>query len=115
MVVDIDHPDAALRALYEGALCLLFPSRYEGFGLPPVEAMWCRCPVVAAPMGALPEVCADAAAWFDAARPASLGEAVALLADDAARRDALAEAGFARAQQFSWDAAARRLLGFIAP
>ncbi len=107
--------DAELRALYEGALCLLFPSRYEGFGLPPVEAMWCRCPVVAAPMGALPEVCGDAALWFDAARPASLGEAVATLADDAARRDALADAGHARAQSFSWDAAARRLLGFIAP
>lgn len=106
--------DAELRALYEGALCLLFPSRYEGFGLPPVEAMWCGCPVVAAPMGALPEVCADAALWFDPARPASLGEAVAALADDGARREALAGAGFARAQGFSWDAAARRLLGFIA-
>ncbi len=107
--------DAELRALYEGALCLLFPSRYEGFGLPPVEAMWCGCPVVAAPMGALPEVCGDAALWFDPARPASLGEAVAALADDLPRRAALAAAGHARAQGFSWDAAARRLLGFVTP
>ncbi|MFL1461167.1 glycosyltransferase family 4 protein [Roseococcus sp. DSY-14] len=107
--------DAGLRALYEGALGLLFPSRYEGFGLPPLEAMWCGCPVVAAPLGPLPEVCGEAAQWFDAARPDSLGEAVAALADDATHRDALAAAGRARAQSFSWEAAARRLLGFIAP
>lgn len=105
--------DAELRALYEAALCLVFPSRYEGFGLPPVEAMWCGCPVIASRAGAVPEVCGDAALWFDAARPESLGEAVASLADDAARRAALIEAGHARVVQFSWDQAARRLLGFL--
>jgi glycosyltransferase involved in cell wall biosynthesis len=105
--------DAALRALYENALCLLFPSLYEGFGLPPVEAMWCGCPVVAAPMGAVPEVCGEAALWFDPARPESLGEAVARLAAGPALRQGLIAAGRARAALFSWDAAARRLLGFL--
>ncbi|WP_375382636.1 glycosyltransferase family 4 protein [uncultured Sphingomonas sp.] len=49
--------DAALRALYANAHCLLYPSRTEGLGLPPIEAMLCGCPVVAAPAGAIPEVC----------------------------------------------------------
>lgn len=105
--------DAELRALYENALCLVFPSRYEGFGLPPVEAMWCGCPVVASRAGAVPEVCGDAALWFDATRPADLGLAVARLADDAKLRDTVIAAGRARTAQFSWDAAARRLLGFL--
>ena len=105
--------DAELRALYESALCLVFPSRYEGFGLPPVEAMWCGCPVIASRAGAVPEVCGDAALWFDPGQPESLGEAVALLADDATRRATLIEAGRARVQQFSWEQAARRLLGFL--
>lgn len=105
--------DAELRALYESALCLVFPSRYEGFGLPPVEAMWCGCPVIASRAGAVPEVCAEAALWFDATRPESLGEAVAQLADEPATRAALVAAGRARVQEFSWDQAARRLLGFL--
>lgn len=105
--------DAELRALYESALCLVFPSRYEGFGLPPVEAMWCGCPVVASRAGAVPEVCADAALWFDATRPESLGEEVARLADDTSLRDSVIAAGRARTALFSWDAAARRLLGFL--
>ncbi|UPY35471.1 glycosyltransferase family 1 protein [Sediminicoccus sp. KRV36] len=105
--------DAELRALYESALCLVFPSRYEGFGLPPVEAMWCGCPVIASRAGAVPEVCADAALWFDAARPETLGEAVAALADAPAERAALVAAGHARTSAFSWDLAARRLLGFL--
>jgi len=104
--------DAELRALYEGALCLLFPSRYEGFGLPPLEAMWCGCPVIAGPAGAVPEVCGDAALYCDAERPASLGTLVSSLADDAALRARLAVAGRARAAGFSWEMAARRLLGF---
>lgn len=104
--------DAELRALYEGALCLLFPSRYEGFGLPPLEAMWCGCPVIAGPAGAVPEVCGEAALYFDAGQPESLGELVGRLADDPAERAALAAAGRARAAGFSWEMAARRLLGF---
>lgn len=105
--------DPELRALYENALTLLFPSRYEGFGLPPLEAMWCGCPVIAARAGAVPEVCGEAALWFDPDAPDALGEAIATLATDAARRDALIAAGRARAAHFSWEAAARRLLGFI--
>jgi glycosyltransferase involved in cell wall biosynthesis len=107
--------DAELRALYENAFALVFPSRYEGFGLPPVEAMWCGCPVIAARAGAVPEVCGEAALWFDAEDPATLAGAVTALAADPARRAALAEAGRARARHFSWEAAARRLLGYLRP
>lgn len=105
--------DAELRALYETALCLIFPSRYEGFGLPPVEAMWCGCPVIASRAGAVPEVCGDAVLWFDAAHPQSLGEAVANLADNSARRAAVIEAGRAHVAKYSWEQAAHRLLGFL--
>jgi len=105
--------DGELRALYEGALTLLFPSRYEGFGLPPLEAMWCGCPVIAARAGAVPEVCGEAALWFDPDAPEALGEAMATLVNDAARRAALIAAGRARAAGFSWEAAARRLLGYL--
>ena len=105
--------DAELRALYEGALCLVFPSRYEGFGLPPVEAMWCGCPVIASRAGAVPEVCGDAALWFDAAQPESLGAAISRLADDTSLRESLVSAGRLRVRQFSWEQAARRLVGFL--
>ncbi|WP_424812389.1 glycosyltransferase family 4 protein [Roseococcus sp. YIM B11640] len=105
--------DAELRALYESALCLVFPSRYEGFGLPPVEAMWCGCPVVGNRVGAVAEVCGNAALWFEPTRPDSLGECVARLADDAALREMIVDAGRLRTAGFSWDAAARRLLEFL--
>jgi glycosyltransferase involved in cell wall biosynthesis len=107
--------DAELRALYENAFALVFPSRYEGFGLPPLEAMWCGCPVIAARAGAVPEVCGEAALWFDADDPATLAAAITALAADPARRATLAAAGHARAPHFSWEAAARRLLGFVTP
>lgn len=105
--------DAELRALYESALCLVFPSRYEGFGLPPVEAMWCGCPVIASRAGAVPEVCGEAALWFDAALPESLGEAIACLADDTSLRDKMVAAGRHRTALFSWEQAARRLVEFL--
>lgn len=105
--------DAELRALYEAALCLVFPSRYEGFGLPPVEAMWCGCPVIASRAGAVPEVCGDAALWFDAARPESLGAAISCLADDTSLRKKMVAAGRDRTALFSWEQAAQRLLGFL--
>jgi glycosyltransferase involved in cell wall biosynthesis len=102
--------DAELRALYENALCLVFPSRYEGFGIPPLEAMWCGCPVLAARSGAVPEVCGDAALWFE-----SDGAAAALtrLLDDPGLAETLRARGRERARLYSWDAAARRLLDLL--
>lgn len=101
--------DAGLRALYEGAACLVFPSRHEGFGLPAVEAMGLGCPVVAARAGALPEVCGAAALYADPADPADIARAVAAVLDDAGLAARLAEAGRARAGGFTWAATAARL------
>ena len=105
--------DAELRALYENALCLVFPSRYEGFGLPPIEAMWCGCPVLAADAGAVPEVCGDAALWFDAAGPRTPAAALARLLDEPGLTAHLAQAGRIRAKRYSWPAAAARLLELV--
>lgn len=105
--------DAQLRALYASALCLIFPSRYEGFGLPPLEAMSCGCPVIAAHAGAVPEVCGEAALWFDPAQPATLQDALARLIAQDGLRDGLRRAGLARAARFTWERAARELLALI--
>lgn len=105
--------DAELRALYAGALCLVFPSRYEGFGLPPLEAMTCGCPVVASHAGAVPEVCGAAALWFNPAQPATLGEALLRLIEEDGLREGLRAAGLARAARFTWERAARELLAQV--
>ena len=98
--------DGELRALYEHAACFVHPSRYEGFGLPPLEAMCCGCPVIAAEAASIPEVCGDAALYFDPASPADLAGKLAALMSDAAERAALAARGRARAARFSWRRAA---------
>jgi len=96
--------DAGLIDLYRRAACLVFPSLYEGFGLPPVEAMACGCPVAAAAAGSLPEVCGDAAVLFDPLDP----EAIAAGIDEALGRSAeLSERGLRRAAAFTWDKTAR--------
>jgi len=101
--------DAELRALYEQAACLLFPSRYEGFGLPPVEAMLCGCPVIAARGGAVAEICGADALYAAMDAPGALAATVTRLLDDPALRADLSRRGRARAAQLSWTAAARRL------
>jgi len=101
--------DGELRALYQNALCLVIPSRYEGFGLPAVEAMSCECPVLAARAGALPEVCGDGALYFDPDDSAALSRLLARLAQDAAARADLATRGARRARLYSWRDSARAL------
>lgn len=101
--------DAELRALYENAACLLFPSRYEGFGLPPVEAMACGCPVLAAGGNAVEEVCGDSALYFANERKQTIIDAIERLLDEPGLADTLRAAGLARAATLSWDASARML------
>jgi len=94
--------DATLVALYRGAAAFVFPSRGEGFGLPPLEAMACGAPVVCSDRTSLPEVVGDAALLVDpddaAAVAAALREAL-----EPARADELRARGFARAAQFTWE------------
>ncbi len=97
-------PKPQLVELYRGAAALVFPSRYEGFGLPVVEAMASGTPVVAAPDAAVREIADDAAIF---AEPGELAEGVRRALAD---RDRLVAAGLERAAQFSWDETTRRTL-----
>ncbi|MGZ9274455.1 MAG: glycosyltransferase family 4 protein, partial [Nitrospira sp.] len=79
-------PNAVLRALYENALCFVFPSYYEGFGIPPLEAMLCGCPVVVSDIPALRETCGDAALYCNPRDPGSLAAQILALAGNPALR-----------------------------
>ena len=105
--------DGELRALYEHAVCLLFPSRTEGFGLPPVEAMSCGCPVVAAPAGAIPEVCRDAILYADIFSPPGWAAQITKLQRQPELRSAKIKAGLERAADFTWRNAAQCLVDQI--
>lgn len=102
--------DDDLPAVYSGAALFAFPSLYEGFGLPLLEAMACGVPVVTSNISSLPEVAGDAAVLVDPRDEQGLAAAIARLLRDEALRGRLREAGLARARQFSWEATARRTL-----
>jgi glycosyltransferase involved in cell wall biosynthesis len=98
---------AELVDLYSAACCLVFPSRYEGFGLPLLEAMSCGCPVVAYRNSSLPEVAGDAAVLVRDGDAEALGRAAAEVVDTPAVAERLRREGLARAREFSWRRAAK--------
>ena len=97
-------PQDELVRLYQNAAALVFPSLYEGFGQPPLEAMACGCPVACSNAASLPEVVGDAARLFDPESPEDMAAAVEDVLD---RPEEWARRGLERAQLFSWDACAR--------
>jgi glycosyltransferase involved in cell wall biosynthesis len=107
-------PDALLPGVYAGAEAFALPSRYEGFGLPVLEAMACGVPVVAADVAALPETCGGAARLV-APDGAAVRDALLALLGDRAERERLRAAGLARAARFTWDATARGVDAVLNP
>jgi len=100
-------PDDDLPPLYGGADLFLFPSLYEGFGLPPLEAMACGAPVICSDSSSLPEVVGDAALLVPPLEVRAWAEALRRLLGDADLRADLQARGLARAREFSWARAAR--------
>lgn len=106
--------DDHLRALYASCRAFIYPSIYEGFGLPPLEAMACGAPVIASSVLALAETTGGAAILFDPRQPAELAEKLIHLVDNESARKKLAEAGRRRAAEFSWERTAHETLDVYA-
>jgi len=103
-------PESDLPALYTGALCFVYPSYFEGFGLPPLEAMSCGTPVITGDRTSLPEVVGDAGLLVNPFDTQALAQALARLIDDESLRAALGDRGLRRAAQFNWRDNARQTL-----
>jgi glycosyltransferase involved in cell wall biosynthesis len=102
-----------LRALYENAAVFVHPSKYEGFGIPPLEAMALGCPVIASDAAAIPEICGDGAWYFSPDDAAKLAAQIATLIREPEVRASLIEHGRAQVQRHSWRGAAKCYLNII--
>jgi glycosyltransferase involved in cell wall biosynthesis len=102
--------DEELLALYRGASAFIFPSLGEGFGLPPLEAMACGCPVVASREASLPEVCQSAAVWVDPRSVESIAEGLCRVLCDEGLRAKLIREGLRRASELTWEKSAQEHL-----
>ncbi|CAB3758888.1 glycosyltransferase family 4 protein [Paraburkholderia humisilvae] len=107
--------DADLNALYRHAACFVYPSRYEGFGLPPVEALALGCPVIASRLPSVVEACGDAVLYVSPDDPRELADLLERITTDAALRDTLRAKGNAITAQLTWRATAVKLLEEISP
>jgi len=103
-------PEKDLPALYSGAICFVYPSFFEGFGLPVLEAMQCGTPVIAGNRTSLPEVTGEAAQLFDPFDSGALAEAIGRVVDNPGYREELRVKGLERARAFSWTTTAKLTL-----
>jgi glycosyltransferase involved in cell wall biosynthesis len=104
-------PERDLTGLYSGAICFVYPSYFEGFGLPVVEAMQCGVPVIAGNRTSLPEVVGEAGLLFDPFDTQALVKALTQVIDDSEYRAALRSKGLERARNFDWKTTAQLTLG----
>jgi len=102
-----------LNKLYNLAEALVFPSYYEGFGIPPLEAMNAGCPVIASHSSSMPEVIGDAGVYCDPESPAQFAKAMETLIKDPQAREELINKGRIRSKSFSWDSSAEKLYTLI--
>lgn len=106
-------PDAQLPAFMKDAVALFFPSRYEGFGIPILEAMACGTPAVAANFAALPEVAGNAGIVIDVTKPLEIAKLLIRLAENPKEREIWRQLGLVRARQFTWDSCVQRLVNAL--
>ena len=106
-VVQLGGGDQVLAALYRSALAFVYPSLYEGFGIPPLEAMTFNCPVICGKGGSIAEVVGDAGEYFDPTDVENMRHVMESIAESASRRDALIAKGRQRLTLFSWDRCAQ--------
>jgi len=105
--------DGELLSLYRNAACFVFPSKYEGYGLPPVEAMAAGCPVVAASIPPLEEVCGNAAHYADPENPELIAQTVLNIVENPALQDEMRTRGLTHTHNMTWDQAALKLLAIV--
>lgn len=105
--------DATLKQYVLHADALVFPSLYEGFGLPPVEAMAAGCPVISSNAASLPEICGDAVLYCDPYNPADIASKIRLLMGDEELRSELRARGSVRARRFTWEACITTTCGVV--
>lgn len=102
-----------LIQLYKNASVFVFPSLYEGFGLPPLEAMTFSCPVIASNLASIPEICGDAPVYCDAQSPASISESILRVLSDNQLREKMRGRGLEQIKKFSWDRTANRVARLV--
>lgn len=109
-VIHVHGNDTLLASLYKNAFCLIYPSLYEGFGIPLLEAMAIGCPVIASNTSSIPEVVENAGILFDPSSRDGLISAMESLVNNESKRNALIKLGFEQAEKFSWEKAANETL-----
>lgn len=105
--------DEDLSEIYRNAEVFVFPSKYEGFGLPPLEAMATGCPTIVSRDASLPEVCKDAAYYFDNNTQYSLDHAITFVVNNNVIREQLKSKGLEHVKQYSWDKTCKRFAMFL--